>query len=205
MSDTKKQNIDNKLVLIGDSKVGKTSLISRFVCGLFDQNMTSTDGVSYAIKKIEYKHLNITLDLNIWDTAGQEKYKPLTKFLYKDAPMIILVYDTTSKESFDNLKYYWYEKIKENIEGNEEDIVFGIAGNKSDLYDNEEVPEEEARNFAKSINAIFALTSAKDNDGIEELFRNIGNKYLELNFQEKVSETQKENFPNIEIQKEEHF
>ena len=190
------------LVLIGDSEVGKTCLLSRFISGQFDPNVASTNVMaSYTNKKIKCEHLKKTLDLKIWDTSGVEKFKSFIKYFYKDASMIILVYDITRKETFDNLKNYWYEEIKENCE---EDIVLGIAGNKSDLYDEEEVPEQEARDFAKSINAIFALTSAKENDGVENLFRNIGNKYLESIFQEKASEAQKEQFPNIEIQKEEN-
>ena len=90
--------------------------------------------------------------------------------------MVILVYDITRKESFDNLKHFWYKELQEY--GNK-DIVIGIAGNKSDLYDNEEVSEKEAREFAKSIDAIFGLISAKNNSGIDKLFEDIGNKYLE--------------------------
>jgi small GTP-binding protein len=188
MSDSK-QSTGNKIVLLGDSGVGKTCIISRFISGQFDANVNSTNGASYASKKIEYPHLKKTLVLDIWDTAGQEKYKSLTKFFYKDAQMIILVYDITRRESFDNLKNYWYKEIQEYGEKN---LVLGIAGNKSDLYDNEAVPESEAREFAKSINAIFALTSAQNNSGVNKLFEDIGNKYLDPNFQEKVQDTKGE-------------
>ena len=179
-----KQNMGHKIVLLGDSGVGKTCLISRFITGQFDENVNSTNGASYASKKIEYSQ-GKTLVLDIWDTAGQEKYKSLTKFFYKDAAMVILVYDITRKESFDNLKNFWYKEIQEYGDPN---IVLGIAGNKSDLYDNEAVPEKEAREFAKSINAIFALTSAQNNSGVNKLFEDIGNKFLDPNFQEKISE-----------------
>ena len=169
MSDSK-QNMGHKLVLLGDSGVGKTCLISRFITGQFEKNIDSTNGASYASKKIEYPQ-GKTLVLDIWDTAGQEKYKSLTKFFYKSASMVILVYDITRKESYDNLKNYWYKEIQKYGDPN---IVLGIAGNKSDLYDNEAVPEKEAREFAKSIN---------------KLFEDIGNKFLDPNFQEKISET----------------
>ena len=184
MSDSK-QNTGHKIVLLGDSGVGKTCLISRFISGQFDANVNSTNGASYASKKVDYPQLGKSLVLDIWDTAGQEKYKSLTKFFYKDAAMIILVYDITRKESYDNLKNYWYKEIQEY---GEKDIVLGIAGNKSDLYDDEAVSEKEAREFAKSINAIFALTSAQNNSGVNKLFEDIGNKYLDPNFQEKVSD-----------------
>ena len=201
MSDSNKQVTGNKIVLLGDSGVGKTCLISRFISGQFDANVNSTNGASYASKKVDYPYLKKSLVLDIWDTAGQEKYKSLTKFFYKDAAMVILVYDITRRESFDNLKNYWYKEIQEY---GEKDIVLGIAGNKSDLYDNEAVPEKEARDFAKSINAIFALTSAQNNSGVTKLFEDIGNKYLDPNFQEKVSDAQKQHSQSIAINKEQH-
>ena len=180
-----KQATGNKLVLVGDSGVGKTCLISRFISGHFEEDSKSTNGASYASKKVEYPELGKSLVLDIWDTAGQEKYKSLTKFFYKDAVMVILVYDITRKESYDNLKNFWYKEIKDN---GEKDIVLGIAGNKSDLYDEEAVSEQEARDFAKSINAIFALTSAQNNSGVDKLFHDMGNKFLDPNFQEKVND-----------------
>jgi Ras-related protein Rab-22 len=184
MSGTK-QATGNKIVLLGDSGVGKTCLISRFISGQFDANVNSTNGASYASKKVEFPELGKSLVLDIWDTAGQEKYKSLTKFFYKDAAMVVLVYDITRRESFDNLKNFWYKEIKEY---GEKDIVLGIAGNKSDLYDDEAVPEKEAREFADSIDAIFTLTSAQNNSGVNKLFENIGKKFLDPNFQEKVEE-----------------
>jgi len=180
-----KQATGNKIVLLGDSGVGKTCLISRFISGQFDANVNSTNGASYASKKVEFPELGKSLVLDIWDTAGQEKYKSLTKFFYKDAAMVVLVYDITRRESFDNLKNFWYKEIKEY---GEKDIVLGIAGNKSDLYDDEAVPEKEAREFADSIGAIFTLTSAQNNSGVNKLFENIGKKFLDPNFQEKVEE-----------------
>ena len=203
MSSLGNQTVGNKIVLIGDSGVGKTCLITRFLTGDFDkETTTSTNGATYATKTIEYKDLGKKLILDIWDTAGQEKFRSLTKFFYKDASMIILVYDITRRESFDNLKNYWYKEIRENCD---KEIVLGIAGNKSDLYENEAVPEPEARDFAESINAMFALTSAQNNDGVEKLFRDIGNKFLDPNFQEKVIEAQKEYSPSFAIQKNEHI
>ena len=175
-----------KVVLLGDSGVGKTCIISRYISGTFDSNSASTNGASYASKNITYEKLGgKSLLLDIWDTAGQEKYKALTKFFYKDAAVAILVYDITLRQSFDNVKEYWYEQIKENGVKN---IVLGIAGNKCDLYEEEAVPENEAREFAASIGAIFGLTSAQNNTGINELFADVGNKYLDPSFQQKVQD-----------------
>ena len=177
-----------KVVLLGDSGVGKTCIISRYISGSFDSSSASTNGASYASKKVEYKDINKTLILDIWDTAGQEKYKSLTKFFYKDAAVAILVYDISLKQSFENVKNYWYQQIQENGDKN---MVLGIAGNKCDLYEEEAVPEAEAREFASSIGAIFGLTSAQNNTGINELFQDAGKKYLDPNFQQKL-EVEKE-------------
>ena len=99
-----KQDTGHKIVLLGDSGVGKTCIISRFISGQFDINVNSTNGASYASKKIDYPELGKSLMLDIWDTAGQEKYKSLTKFFYKDAAAAILVYDITQNASFENMK-----------------------------------------------------------------------------------------------------
>ena len=113
-----------KVVLLGDSGVGKTCIISRYISGAFDQNSPTTNGASYASKIITLDNLAKTISLDIWDTAGQEKYKSLTKFFYKDAKVAILVYDITQKESYNNLKSYCYEQLKEF---GSKDIVIGIA------------------------------------------------------------------------------
>ena len=183
-----KQGAGNKIVLVGDSGVGKTCLISRFITGNFDANVNTTNGASYASKTVEFPQFKKSLVLDIWDTAGQEKYRSLTKFFYKDALMVIMVYDITRRESYDNVKNYWYKEIQENGEKN---VVLGIAGNKSDLYENEAVPDKEAREFAKSINAIFALTSAQNNSGVRKLFEDMGNRFLDHNFQQRVQDENK--------------
>ena len=165
-----------KLVLIGDSGVGKTCIISRFTKNSFDVNPGSTIGASYASKTIEIPGTDESLDLDIWDTAGQERYKALTKIFFQGAKMAVLVYDITRKKSFESIQNEWLRVLKDN---GDPDIVTAVAGNKSDLYEQEEVSEQEARDFAKSIGAIFCLTSAQNNSGINELFRNLGRKYLD--------------------------
>jgi small GTP-binding protein len=189
-TDEENKKIPNvKVVLLGDSGVGKTCIISRYISNTFDANSASTNGASYTSKKISYDDLGKQIVLDIWDTAGQEKYKSLTKFFYKDAQVCILVYDITLKQSFDNLKDYWVAQIKENADKN---LILGVAGNKSDLYEEEAVNEKEAREFAASIGAIFALTSALNSSGISELFLNVGHKYLDPNFQQKLEVEKKQ-------------
>ena len=194
MSDKGNKNKSNlpqcKVVLLGESGVGKTCIISRYISGQFDENSATTNGASYASKQVDYEKLKKSVILDIWDTAGQEKYKSLTKFFYKDAAVAILVYDITSKESFESIKDYWYQQIQENGDKN---LVLGIAGNKCDLYEQEAVSEAEAREFAKNIGAIFGLTSAQNNTGITELFTDVGNKFLDPSFQQKKKEEKEEN------------
>ena len=116
----------------------------------------------------------------IYDTAGQEKYINLTKIFYKDAKVICLCYDITSKESFNELKDKWYEKeAKLYVEG---EPIFAVVANKNDLYQNAQVKDEEGKAFAKSINGIFQSTSAKCDSDINSLFENIEKKYFDPNF-----------------------
>ena len=171
-------NITCKVVLVGDSGVGKTCIIQRYVNDKYTENNESTVSSSYTYKKLEYKEFNTTISFDIWDTAGQELYRALAKNFYLDASIGILVYDIRRKDSFESIKDYWYEQLKSS---GEENMVIGIAGNKCDLFQNEQVSEEEVKKFAKSIDAIFQLTSCKESIGIDELFEQCGKKYLEKN------------------------
>ena len=172
-----------KIALLGDSGVGKTCIINRYMSGQFTNNCASTIGGSYQQKIV--KKRNKTLQLDIWDTAGQEKYRSLGKHFYKDAYIIILVYDICVKESFENLRSVWYEDIKKQ---GEKYTVLAIVGNKSDLFENEEVKEDEARKFADEIKATFMLVSAQNGDNIENLFNSVVDIYLGPEFQIKANE-----------------
>lgn len=183
-----------KVVLLGESGVGKTCIISRYVNNTYDEKSETTNGASYASKIIDLEQYNQSLRFDIWDTAGQEKYRSLTKFFYKDAAIAVLVYDITRRESFEEVRKYWYEQLKTCGEKN---IVIGLAGNKCDMFDKEAVSEEEARSFANEIGAQFQLTSAFKNLGIDDLFRMVGCKYLDPNFQDKINEEPKEEKKNI--------
>ena len=128
-----------KVVLLGDSGVGKTSIISRFVNNMFEQKVMPTISAAYATKTMKFDDFGgKELKFELWDTAGQERYRAVTKILYKDAQVIILVYDITIKDSFNEIKDYWYEQIKENCP---KSIILGLAGNKEDLFENENVTE----------------------------------------------------------------
>ena len=108
-----------KVVLLGESGVGKTSIISRFINDTFEDGLVTTTGASYAGKDLVFKDYNNQIvRFEIWDTAGQEKYRSLTQIFYKDASIAILVYDITNEESFEEVKNYWYEQIKESAPKN---------------------------------------------------------------------------------------
>ena len=166
-----------KIVLLGDSGVGKTCLISRYLCGTFDNNCPTTNGASYATKELILEN-NQKIALDIWDTAGQEVYRSLSKNFYLNASIGILVYDISRRDTFESIKDYWYEQLKTF---GEENMIFDIVGNKSDLFENEEVKENEAREYAQSINAGFHLVSCKDGINIKELYEDCAKRYLEVN------------------------
>ena len=165
-----------KVTLIGNSGVGKTCIITRYTDDVFNENSASTIGANFIEKKINIG--NKEYNLNIWDTAGQEKYQSLGKHFYKDSYIVCLVYDITNQESLDSLKSVWYPNLQKY---GEQYSVLAVVGNKIDLYENVDdlADEEQAKQFAKEINATFIQTSAKNGDGIDNLFTNLTKKLLE--------------------------
>ena len=167
-----------KIVLIGNSGVGKTCISQRYVNNSYiDQKECSTIGSSYFVKNVYYNGKEYTLD--IWDTAGQEKYRSIGKMFYKNAYIVLFVYDITNKKSFLDLKSVWYDEL---IKTGEKKAVMAVIGNKNDMFLKEEVDEEEAREWADEIGAIFGLVSAKTGDCINCLFKDILNEYFSPGF-----------------------
>ena len=173
-----------KIVLIGECGVGKTSIISSYIKNEFSNEVPSSLTASFATKETNLTLNENIIQFDIWDTAGQELFRAVNKIFYVDANIVILVYDVTNKNSFYELKNYWYNEILKNGEKN---VIFGIAGNKNDLYQNEEIKEEEVRKWANEINSIFYLTSAKNKNGIDELFNELGKKYIDKEFQNNLN------------------
>jgi small GTP-binding protein len=157
-----------KIILIGDSGVGKTNLINTCVGLGFNESENPTVTGYFNSKTMVVNDKTYTL--NLWDTAGQESYRGLTQLFFRGAEIIILAYDITSRKTFESLDE-WYE-ISEDTINNEH--IYGIVGNKNDLFVNAEITEEEGDNYAKSKNAKFKLVSAKETPGsfikfVEEL------------------------------------
>lgn len=169
-----------KVVLLGESGVGKTSIISQFTSNTFDPDVVTSLSAQFISKTVEFDDIHRIIKFDIWDTAGQEKYRSLAKIFYKDAKVILLVYDISSAKSFEELKEYWYEQqTKLNVDGQP---IFAVVANKNDLYEVQQVNNDEGISFAESIGAIFQSTSAKSDSGITNLFDNIGHKYFDPSF-----------------------
>ena len=182
-----------KCVLLGESGTGKSSLIERFINNTFRKDTPSTLIGSFSSKVVYYEKENIKIRYDIWDTAGQEKYRSINKIFYQDAQVTLLVYDITQKETYDAIKNYWFQEVKDNAP---EDVIVFIVGNKSDLYEKEAVNEEETRQYAKDINALYKLVSAENGDGINEIFKMIGERMLTQEFLEKIKNEKNNNDNN---------
>ena len=134
-----------KTIIVGNSGVGKTSIISRYL-GKYNPKEKSTIGASFT-NKLEIINDNKIL-FEIWDTAGQEKFRSINSIFYQDANICILVYDITNKKSFEEMKDYWYNSVLENSSN---DIIFHIVGNKIDLFDQEAVDRKDVQDFCQQL------------------------------------------------------
>jgi small GTP-binding protein len=161
-----------KVIMVGDSGVGKTSIIGRYL-NKFNDKEKSTIGASFSNKISIIDKYKISFD--IWDTAGQERYRSVSSIFYKEAYLCIFVYDITEPNSFENIKNYWYKTVMENASPK---IILGIAGNKNDLYEKEKVKEKEVQKFCKEIDALYFSTSALLKSSIDDMFTKLGKKFI---------------------------
>ena len=164
-----------KVVLLGETGVGKTSIISQFTTHTFDPHRETSLSAQFISKTVYFQDIGQSIKFDIWDTVGQEKYRSLAKIFYKDAKVIIFVYDITRPETFEGLKNYWYDETKNNTDG---EPILAVVANKIDLYTNSKVSNNDGKAFADQIGAIFQTTSALSDSGISTLFDNVGKKYL---------------------------
>ncbi|CAM0958697.1 unnamed protein product [Alopecurus aequalis] len=153
-----------KLLLIGDSSVGKSCLLLRFADDAYVDTYISTIGVDFKIRTVELDGKSVKLQ--IWDTAGQERFRTITSSYYRGAHGIIIVYDVTDMESFNNVKQ-WLSEIDRYAS---DSVCKLLVGNKCDLVDSKVVDTEEAKAFAESLGMTFLETSAKESINVETAF-----------------------------------
>ena len=169
-------DIKLKIMVLGESMVGKTSLITRYTDDKFGGRYLCTVGIDFQKKKIEKNGKRVLLQ--IWDTAGQERFRNVTKNYFQASQGFVLAYDINSKESFEKVQY-WVEEIKSNAE---EKIKCILIGTKCDL-DKREVSEEEGQNLGQKYGYKFLETSAKENININETFETLVSEIMD-NFKE---------------------
>ena len=162
-----------KLILVGEAGVGKTCLIKQYLEKSFDSEEIPTIASQEVFKEITIN--NQILKLTIWDTCGQEKFRSINKIFMKSSDIVILVYDITDRKSFEELDF-WYNDVIQNIGNN---IVIGIAANKTDLIEDESVHSNEGNKYAEKIGAIFKETTATTHEAIEELIEELSHKFIE--------------------------
>eukprot|EP00938_MAST-03A_sp_MAST-3A-sp1_P005387 g5387.t1 len=159
-----------KVVLLGEGRVGKSSIVVRYVRGNYDDKMQSTIQASFLTKRI---NIGEPVTLNIWDTAGQERFHALGPIYYRDADGALLVYDITFQASFTRVKHWVTELKKMN-----RSIPIAIAANKSDLEKSRTVDRGAAEAYAQSIGAVHIHTSAKLNKGLDQVFVKLTQKMV---------------------------
>ena len=173
-----------KILNFNNVKKSRPWLITQYTKKTFADTYLSTIGADQIIKELKLEN-GVKVKLNIWDTAGQERFRSVNAIFLKGAQIVIMVYDITKRDTFDEIKNYWYNNVKSIIA---KDTVLGIAGNKSDLYENEQVSKEEGQQYAQEIKAVFKETTATTFESINELINELVQKYY--------SQNNLTNFPN---------
>ncbi|XP_068641330.1 ras-related protein Rab11D [Aristolochia californica] len=153
-----------KVVLIGDSAVGKSQILSRFARNEFSLDSKATIGVEFQTRTLVIQHKSVKAQ--IWDTAGQERYRAVTSAYYRGAVGAMLVYDITKRQTFDHIPR-WLEELRSHADKN---IVIILIGNKTDLEDQRAVPTEDAKEFAQKEGLFFLETSALEATNVENAF-----------------------------------
>lgn len=166
------QGLEAKLVVLGDTGVGKTCIVLRYIQGTFSPDTTSTIGAFFLTKKLHLDGQKVKLQ--IWDTAGQERFRSMTPMYYRGAAAALLAFDLTSQKSFEQMQSY-VEELQTNLS---EPPVLAIACNKADLTAQRKVSREQALEYARSIGAIIHETSAKTEQGIDDLFTDIARQLI---------------------------
>ena len=188
MSEKKEDNsIPIKIILLGETGTGKTSLINNYFGKKFSENEESTLSSEVSTRLLEIDQVKYSI--NLWDTCGQEKYHSVTKLFIKESKIVILVYNITKIKTFELLDYW--VKTTEEILNKTTEVIYGVVGNKADLYEDQEVEKSQGENFAKEVGALFIETSAKEDKlGFKQFVnklieKSIGKKCVDINSENK--------------------
>ena len=157
-----------KVLLLGDSTVGKTCFLMKYTDKTFQDIHMATIGLDYRLRSMKLKS-GKSIKLQIWDTAGQDRFRAITKNYYKGSHGIILIYDITNTQSFENVKT-WVNQIREEASSN---VIIYIAGNKVDMEDERKVDREDGEKLAEELGFPFVETSAKNGININETFEDL--------------------------------
>ena len=163
-----------KILTLGDTTVGKSSIVLRFSDDVFDDTIFSTIGIDFKTKFMKVK--DSTVKVLIWDTAGQEKFQNIAKNYYKGANGVLLVYDISNRKSFERVGF-WLKELKEN--NKLDDLYLYLVGNKKDLEEKRMISTDEGKKFAEDNNIHFIEVSAKTGEGVREVFNNVLNGALD--------------------------
>ena len=174
-----------KVLLLGNSDVGKSSLLLRFVDSVWNESFVPTIGVDFKVKTIEIGDKKVKMQ--IWDTAGQERFRNVVSTYFRGSNGILLIYDITSRDSFKNLES-WLIEIEKHASDN---VLKILIGNKNDLENDRVISVEEGKNFANRNGMQFIETSAKMDTNVSEAFQTLGKLMLEFNSNKKPLEPKK--------------
>ena len=182
-----------KIVLVGDSSVGKTNIMGKYLKNEFKEDSKSTVGVEFGSKEFTIENHNVKIQ--IWDTAGQERYKSITSAYYKGAKGAFVVYDITRIDSFDSIDR-WISDLKASAD---QKISLLLIGNKSDLEDQRQVTKDQAEQKAKSFNVAFFETSALSGDNLDKAFEALVNEVYKKCHLDREDEEERDMIPGKDI------
>ena len=185
MNEKNQEVVNCKIILVGDSGVGKTTIIGRYL-NKFDKTEQSTIGASFANKTEEIDG-NIVI-FEIWDTAGQERFRSVNSIFYQKSYICIMVFDITKKDTFEHLSSFWYDAVKQHAH---EKVIFHVCGNKIDLFDKEEVDRAKVKEYCEKINCDYIFVSAYEENSsyIDEMFKRLGKKFINSDIYNEIAKT----------------